>query len=231
MLDPNKRQTAYEGVVRALLPRGIAFRSPNGPNLKAVLDAMAAALVDGHVRVESLIDEANPRTTGELLIDWENAAGLPDACQGPLDSVALRRAALVDRLGWSLSPTVDGIEAVALLYDSLIEIEEQTYLKVGARVGDRCGNVPEGWPWTFVVHLPSVAATFFRAGQSSVGEPLATWGSLTVMCVIDRVKPAHTRACFIADGQQHPIEYQPWGVRVYPDTKDLPVTIYKPQVL
>ena len=41
-----------------------------------------------------LIDESDPRSTLEMLNDWERAFGLPDSCTDAADTLAERQNAL-----------------------------------------------------------------------------------------------------------------------------------------
>ncbi|WP_241085114.1 putative phage tail protein [Candidatus Vondammii sp. HM_W22] len=61
-------------------------------------------------RAESLLNEANPRATYELLAEWEAFANLPDTCTGSTLTLQERRAVLVQRLtatGGNRSPLED----------------------------------------------------------------------------------------------------------------------------
>jgi uncharacterized protein YmfQ (DUF2313 family) len=224
------RVSAMEDALHAFLPPGRLFSRPLGPNLEATLGGVAALLAAVLGKLEGLLDEANPRSASELLIDWETAFGLPDPCQGELPNLPLRRAAVVDRMGWARGSTIADFVAVAALYGVEVTIEERLYLRAGFRAGDRCGTSEEGWPWAIVIHLPSVAAQFAIADEAVVGDPVASWDDGAIRCVLERLKQAHQRVCFIADGRQVPIDYQPWGVRNYPDTLERLPILYKPTV-
>ncbi len=90
--------THYLAHLQALLPPGRALtREPN-----AVLTSVLAALAEEFSRVDAraaqLLEELDPRTTTELLADWERVAALPDACIVATQTTGERRDALLARL-------------------------------------------------------------------------------------------------------------------------------------
>lgn len=77
----------YREQLQALLPSGAAWPRNQGAILTATLDALAQELARVDVRMGDLLNEADPRTTNELLTEWERSRGLPDPCvTGPLTS-------------------------------------------------------------------------------------------------------------------------------------------------
>ena len=187
---------AYVDMLAQLLPPGVAWRSEDGTTMRKLLEAMADELVRVDERADDLIDEADPRTTVELLADWERIAGLPDSCLATVDqTLQERRAALVSKLtargGQSAQFFID--LAAALGYT--ITITEFRPFRVGINaVGDALTN--DEWIFTWRVNAPDTTENPFRVGRSTVGEPLSTWGNERLECVINRAKPAHTHVQF-----------------------------------
>ena len=70
----------------------------SGGRLSLLLLGVAQEFVRLEDRALTLVDEADPRTTTEMLSDWETTAGLPDPCHGLGATVEARRAELVARL-------------------------------------------------------------------------------------------------------------------------------------
>lgn len=179
----------YLRQLQALLPPGPAWPRDLQSLLSEILDAFAEeySLVDQ--RIEDLLDEADPRTTLELLSDWERVAGLPDTCTGPLSSVAARRDALVARLtqlgGQSRQYFID--LAAALGYT--ITITEFRPYTVGSQVNDPLCS--EEWRFVWQVNAAQDTVRKFRV-TSGVDEALASWGNTLLECAISRLKPAHT---------------------------------------
>lgn len=186
----------YIELLAALLPHGVAWRSEDGSTMDDLIGAMAEefARVDG--RADDLHDEADPRTTVELLADWERIAGLPDTClAGATQTMQERRAALVGRLtargGQSRQFFID--LAASLGYT--VTITEFRPFRAGiSTAGDALTN--GDWIFAWRVNAPETTIVSFRAGLSAAGEPLRTWGSTRLECAIERLAPAHTIVLF-----------------------------------
>lgn len=88
----------YREQLQSLLPRGSAWPRESGAVLTQVLDGLAQELARVDLRVENLINEIDPRTTGELLPDFERVYGLPDPCVTDALTTDQRRNALVSKI-------------------------------------------------------------------------------------------------------------------------------------
>lgn len=177
--------------LQALLPQGAAWPREPDAVLTAVLTAMADGLARAHNRALDLIEEADPRTTLELLADWERVCGLPDLCAGPSATIAGRRAQVIARLTATggQSPAYYVALAKAMGFD--ITITERRARYHGRRTcGTPYGDQSMQYVWE--VHLPPDTVVPRRYGQGFAGEPYATWGAQALMCLLDRLKPAHT---------------------------------------
>lgn len=89
----------YFALLQGMLPQGPAWSKEVDSVLSLQLGAWAEeyALLDA--RIDALLDEADPRTTNELLPDYERIAGLPDPCGDQLgNTIALRRKVLTNKL-------------------------------------------------------------------------------------------------------------------------------------
>jgi uncharacterized protein YmfQ (DUF2313 family) len=88
----------YLDQLQALLPRGAAWTRSPGAVLTNVLDAVAQECGRVDLRAENLLDEIDPRTTYELLSEWERVYGLPESCVTGTLTTDQRRAALVTKI-------------------------------------------------------------------------------------------------------------------------------------
>jgi len=82
-----------------LLPRGLAWPRWRETVLMSVVHGLSCIweFVDG--RAADLLEiESDPRTTTELLPDWERNWGLPDPCMQDPQTIEARRIALVQRM-------------------------------------------------------------------------------------------------------------------------------------
>ncbi len=194
--------TDYKQQLKALLPRGALWDSLKEDGLfNALLDALAQEPSRIDARVCDLINEADPRTTLELLTDWERAVGLPDKCFGRGTTIQERRQAIVTRLtsvGGASRAYFIGL-AAALGYT--ITIDEFSPFMCGI---SRCGQNlnPNGAQITWRINIPGARLTYFRTGVSGAGERLLTINAATdLICLFKRLKPADTNLLFFYQGQ------------------------------
>ncbi|MES6459323.1 putative phage tail protein, partial [Cutibacterium acnes] len=90
---------------------------------------------------------------------------------------------------------------VARALGYVVTIEEFRPFRVGSRVGGRLYDEP--WHHAWQITAPNTHMTYFRAGQSRVGERLRAWGNQALECRINQLKPAHTVVIFAyRDGQE-----------------------------
>ncbi len=188
-------------MLRQLLPRGAAWDFAPDGTFARLLEALAAEFARIDVRVLDLLDEADPRTALETLVDWERVAGLPDACTGAPDNIGERQIALVQKLtGITGQSRADFIDLAARIGFE-IEIREHRPLRTGFRVGDRCMDTSWAFAWTVIVQpFDGAGAPLLSIAHFKVGDPVGTrvrgFGSLDLECVIRRTAPAHTKVIF-----------------------------------
>lgn len=188
--------TDYLAQLQALLPQGFAWPRQADAALTKLLLAWAdeMARIDG--RAADLVEEVDPRTTAELLADWERVAGLPDSCvvaYGVTQTAAQRRNALVAKLTTIGGQSAAYYIALAASLGYTITITEYKTFTVRSKVNDPLNDLP--WRFTFTVNAPLNTVRRFTV-RSAVNEPLAAWGNELLECVISRLKPAHTHVLF-----------------------------------
>lgn len=186
---------AYKEQLQALLPPGRlwdAFRI-GGSLADDLLGAMAAEFARIEARAEDLRDEADPRTTLEMLTDWEAWAGLPDSCTGDLDTLQQRRNAVLQKLtsvgGQSRAYFVE--LAASLGYTVTIE-EFRPFTCETACDQPICD---EEWWFAWRVRAPETTIIESTC-ESPCEEPLRVWGNKMIECAIKAVAPAHTTVLF-----------------------------------
>lgn len=183
----------YLQQMQALLPNGLAWAKSSDTVLAKLLTAFAEEFKRVDYRADDLLNEADPRTTNELLAEWEYIAGLPDLCTGIPPTIALRRELLVSKLtnvgGQSKQFYID----LAAKLGFTITITEFKRYRVNSRVNDPINGVD----WAFVWRVNTEQNTIRKFKVSSrVNEPLASWGNAALECAITRLKPAHTHVQF-----------------------------------
>lgn len=183
----------YRDHLTKLLPQGEAWPREPDSVLGRVLRGLGGVFARVHNRGLDLIEEADPRTTSELLVDWERVCGLPDACSGLGETVAQRRAAVLARLtargGQSRAYYVE--VAQALGFD--IAIREFAAHSCESTCTDPVCD--EDWRFVWMVEAPTETVTELTV-VSECTEPLRSWGNAALECAIARLKPAHTTLRF-----------------------------------
>lgn len=183
----------YLSQLQELLPAGPAWPRDSAALLTRLMQSIADefARIDG--RTVQLIEETDPRTTGELLADWERVAGLPDTCVTDAQSTAQRRAALHAKLTTLGGQSMAYFIALAAILGYTVTITEHKPFTVKSAVNDPLYDTE--WRFAFVVQAPLNTVRRFNV-RSAVSDPLASWGNAALECVINRLKPAHTLAMF-----------------------------------
>lgn len=179
----------YTTVLDALGPPGRALPREADSRWQRLNAARAGTWVRVDARAEVLLDEADPRTTYELLPDWERVAGLPDPCISDEQTVGERRGALhrvLTATGGASRPYFVEL-AEALGFE--IGIEDYIAHSVGAAVDQPMRGIEWRWAWT--VRAPADTIRYHTVA-TGVNEPLAVWGNEQLECVISRLAPAHT---------------------------------------
>lgn len=185
----------YRDALELALPRGAAWpRRALVSLMRKVLHAFGDEFERVDARGQDLLDEADPRTTSELLADWETMADLPGVCLALGSTVALRRAALTAKItaAGGYHPN-DYIEAAAAAGFTVTLTEFTPF-----RCGDPCGGPLYGWEWWFALQInaPLVTVTAARVGAVACGDPLRFWGNDLLECVMREFRQAHVELLF-----------------------------------
>jgi uncharacterized protein YmfQ (DUF2313 family) len=87
----------FRDVMLALMPRGFAWPTEPNSNWGQLFMALAEEFTRIDIRNESLLAEFYPRTTLELLEDWEKNYGLPGQCIHEVQTLNERHRALLTK--------------------------------------------------------------------------------------------------------------------------------------
>lgn len=188
--------TDYLSQCLALLPRGLAFAKEQGSVLSGLLAAWSALFARVDLRTADLVNEADPRTASELLLDWERIAGLPDACVTIVQSLEQRRAALLSKLtmvGNQSRAYFIGL-AAALGYPDA-SIDEFFMMTCTDDCNGALNSQADLFTWR--LNLPNATGGLFVMDcDSDCNSALQSWGDEAIECRINRFKPAHTSVIF-----------------------------------
>src|SRR6185369_8699167 len=199
MADAFYPAEAYRDAILSLLPRGRVWSKEPGSLQYRLADGFAQTFERLDARAQSLLVDLFPAFTVELLPEWEASLGLPDPCEGADQTIEQRRLQVVTKL------TVGGGQSIAY-FVTVLDRLGYTNATITEYAPFRIGVSPVGLPlldddWWFAwnINLPDVRAFYFSAGESAVGEALATYSGESVFCVIEALKPAHTIVTYTFD--------------------------------
>jgi uncharacterized protein YmfQ (DUF2313 family) len=215
MSDRHVRRSGedYLHALLALLPVGQAWPR----SLQSVLVRCCRGLTNiwGYVdgRAADLLEiETDPRTTVELLPDWERNFGLPDECLPDATSIAERQKMLVLKMTWQGGQSRAYFEYLMDWLGFDITINEYAPFMAGvSQVGDtrplgeskfRWYIGPQEIRFWWSISINNVSLMWFRASQSRAGvDPHLRIGvPEDLVCLINRWKPAHTHLTFDFSG-------------------------------
>lgn len=181
---------------RSLLPPGPAWELADASPVSVQLQALATSAAGLDARAADLLREADPRSTYELLADWERVCGLPDECSVVSGlTLADRRAAVLAKLtatgGQSRAYFIGIAKSMGYANATITEYSARRYGR--ARMGGRYGG--NAWNYVWQLNLP---AQLFRRRTSGApfGERYRVGGDAQLECVINKLKPAHTLVQF-----------------------------------
>jgi len=191
-----------DGYLRQLkqcVPTSAILNTQPSSNISKMLMAMADEFARFDGRMDQALAEWDPRTTVEMLEEWERVLGLPDPCVTTEQSFTERRAAVVAKLTTLGGQSRAFFIALAASLGYTITITEFNPWLVG--VADS-GDPIYSDAWKFVWQVNSAETTIDYADtESVVSEHLAEWGNDQLECTIEAAAPAHTIVNFAYGAQ------------------------------
>ncbi|MGE4528145.1 MAG: putative phage tail protein, partial [Rhodospirillaceae bacterium] len=142
------------------------------------------------------LDELDPRTTLELLPDWERVCDLPDTGAALGETIAARRGAVQARLTATGGQNAPYFIALAAALGFEIEIYEYRARLHGRR---RMGTLYGTREMQFVWAVRPVDGSFRRQRrlhQGFHGEPYAVMQYADLVALLQKLKPAHSTVLF-----------------------------------
>lgn len=170
---------AFLGQLQALLPLGPAWTRDPGAGLTRLLEGLADELARVDARGENLLFEADPRTTDELLTDWERVVGIPDECAGIGGTLEARQLAVFQKLSELGGQNAAYYVGIAVALGFTATVQEYSMFVAGDHAGDLLYG--EAWLFHFTIDVSAEAGDVDRA---------------LLECVIGRARPAHTTVNF-----------------------------------
>lgn len=184
---------AYARQLKQLLPSGLAWNVEPTSRVSKLLLGVAEELARVDTRARNLVDEWDPRTTLELLADWERVFGLPDPCLGVAPSIPQRRASLFAKIvGIGGQTPAYYIEVAAALGYTVTLTEYDPY---DVEDDVEASILGDGWAYAWQINAPLETVGEMTVDDTA-DEILAWWGNAALECVMLALKPAHTHLFF-----------------------------------
>lgn len=199
--------TNYLRLLQSLLPKGLIWNRQEGSTLTNLLLAMSDELARIDARSDVLLTESDPRTTNELLTDWEKEYGLPDDCFAPGQSVNQRKNNVFSRLITVGQQNKEYFIELAAALGFTVTITEfrPFWMGIGA-MGDGVGEVVNIFHWqiNFLVVDGGGFSNGFGTGFNVSANDLDA-----MKCYLTKLKPAHTVLLFKQIGPEFGIGFGP----------------------
>jgi uncharacterized protein YmfQ (DUF2313 family) len=151
---------SYVAALLSLLPPGQMWEFESTEDFYELLLALSYALLRVADRAADLLEEFDPRTTYELLADWERVLDLPRDNPDPPTTTAGRRSAIHAQLLGNGDPSVNTFEEVAdgAGFPAVVSNAFYRPFVPGSRAGEALHNNDSGG-WSFVWRLFTVFAS------------------------------------------------------------------------
>lgn len=188
----------YLNMLMALMPRGLLWDDlQHDPDFIGLFESSAEELAILHAREDDLLNEADPRTTYQMLNEWEAAHALPDPCVDDTQTIQQRLDSLYAKVTNKGGQSIPYFIALAESLGYQVTITEFSRWTVSDRV-----NKPlygQSWQFAWQVNAPEETISYFTM-RGRVDEPLAAWGNKRLECTFHRLKPDHTTLIFSYGG-------------------------------
>lgn len=187
---------AWLSALQALLPPGRAFTREPDSILSKVLGAIAAMFLATQLKLEDLLEQADPRRSTSMLPDWERLLGLPGRCAPTgLQQADRQRAAyqrLVEQGGQSRSYFIG---LAALMGEAGVTITEFKRFTCTSNCNQAVISQADLFAWR--VNIPRAALNpRVMNCNSPCNAALQQYTPSVIECAFKERKPAHTNVIF-----------------------------------
>jgi uncharacterized protein YmfQ (DUF2313 family) len=192
----------------ACLPQGAIWQRDFGNPMVQLFQGIAAFVASFLARCAQFLQiESYPPTSGALLPDWERVLGLPEPCYPPAQTIAERRAAVLEKLqrrpgGQSRQYFID---LAARLGYTITITEYRPFMAGVSRCADaRWAIEPIRTRFYWKVNIPGPRLTWFRCGggggRAGTDPHLRIHRADDLECVFKKLQPAHGQVLFSYTG-------------------------------
>ena len=186
----------YFTLLKNLLPPGMAFNiEDDTAELGQTLIYLASWLKQADERVQTIFSESDPRAPLMLLPEWERSLGLPDECTAFTPTILQRQQAVYAKFSDEGGARIPKYLALA----QALGYQNTTITRFKVHTCEMDCETPifdENWRFAWQINLPKAITVIEATCQSTVEEPLRSWGDTTIECVINREAQAIGQVLF-----------------------------------
>jgi uncharacterized protein YmfQ (DUF2313 family) len=182
--------------LQALMPPGRAFTRAPGSMWTKLLSALAAMLLAVQLKLEDLLEQADPRKATSMLPDWERMLALPDRCTPAGQQIADRQRAAYQRLveeGGQSRPYFIGLSL--LLGEPDVTITEFRRFTCNSNCNDALCGPGDVFAWRVNIPHPAQDVRWFNC-NSPCTAALQEYTPSLIECALTERKPAETNVLF-----------------------------------
>lgn len=185
MAAPQYSAADYLAAMQALMPRGRIWPRDASTTQSKVLAGLTKSYEAQNARANNLLIDAFPKTTTELLPEWEASLGLPSSAAGPASALLARQMLVVARFVGAGGIAIPCFTRYAALLGYVISIHGHAPFRCGQ---SRCAQ-PLGGPeqmYAITVSTPAATAT-----------PFGAYGPAVLQSELQRIAPPYSVLNFL----------------------------------
>jgi uncharacterized protein YmfQ (DUF2313 family) len=185
MAAPQFSASDYLGAMQALMPRGRIWSRDAATVQTKVLAGLTASYETQNARANNLLVDGFPKTSNELLPEWEASLGLPSAAAGPAPTLLARQTLVVARFIGAGGISIPCFTQYAALLGFPVAIKGHAPFRCGQ---SRCGQALGGPEQMYAVTMSTPAAT---------STPFGAYGPAVLQSEIQRLAPPYSVLKFL----------------------------------
>lgn len=179
MAAPQYSAADYLAALQALMPRGRVWsRDPSTVQTK-VLAGLTKSYEAQNARSNNLLSDAFPRTSVELLPEWEATLGLPALAAGPAPSVLARQTLVVARFVGVGGQSIPSFSNYATLLGFAVTFTRHAPFRCGQSRSGQALGAPE--------QIYALTASTSRGAATA--SPYGAYGPAVLQAEMQRIAP------------------------------------------
>jgi len=187
MAAPLYRAADYLAALQALMPRGRVWsRDPAAVQTK-VLAGLTKSYETHNARANNLLIDAFPKTTVELLPEWEASLGLPSLAAGPAPSVLARQTLVVARFVGAGGQSIPCFTNYSALLGFAVTFTRHAPFRCGqSRCGQPVGALEQMY-----------ALTALTSADAATSTPFGAYGPAVLQAELQRITPPYSMVNYL----------------------------------